>query len=149
MNIKNVILALILTLFAGCASIKMVDIDQYQKIVTADGKSKDDLYFLANRWFAETFRSAEDVIQYHNKDYGNITGKGILTYSVAPTPLQYKHEFRDVRVIVVVDCKDNAAKITIKPLSTREIDRFAKGIKEQLELLADDFDLFLQQKIEW
>lgn len=52
---------------------------EYSGIVYIDSSySKDLLFDNAERWFVDQYRSAQDVIQYKNKDQGEITGKGII-----------------------------------------------------------------------
>ena len=48
-------------------------------IDTIQNKSKNDLYISAKSFFAEYFKSANDVIQLDDKEAGIIGGKGIFT----------------------------------------------------------------------
>jgi hypothetical protein len=45
----------------------------YQEIKTIDG-TKDDLFLRTKRWMAETFRSSKAVIEFEDKENGQIIG---------------------------------------------------------------------------
>jgi hypothetical protein len=48
----------------------------FEKIITVENKTQKELYLLARTWFAEKFRSANNVIQMDNEESGVIIGKG-------------------------------------------------------------------------
>jgi Domain of unknown function (DUF4468) with TBP-like fold len=53
----------------------------YTQVVKVDSTlSSNELYLRARAWFAESYRSAHDVIQMDDKDNGKIIGKGNLRY---------------------------------------------------------------------
>jgi hypothetical protein len=43
--------------------------------------SSNELYLRARAWFAESYRSAQDVIQMDDKENGKIIGKGNIRYT--------------------------------------------------------------------
>ncbi|MBQ6691402.1 MAG: DUF4468 domain-containing protein [Rikenellaceae bacterium] len=47
-------------------------------IIDVPGKTKDELYILANSWFIASFNSGKAVIQLNDKEAGVIIGKGYL-----------------------------------------------------------------------
>lgn len=51
----------------------------YSGVVTVDSTSKDELYRRSRQWFANTYKSADDVLQMEDKDAGQIIGKGYFT----------------------------------------------------------------------
>jgi hypothetical protein len=54
---------------------------EYSKVVNVDTTlSSKELYNRARAWFAETYRSAQDVIQMDDKEIGKIIGKGNMKY---------------------------------------------------------------------
>ncbi|MBI1342132.1 MAG: DUF4468 domain-containing protein [Terrimonas sp.] len=50
------------------------------KIIQADSISKNELYNRAMSWIAETFKSANNVIQLQDKENGKILIKGAIKY---------------------------------------------------------------------
>lgn len=50
----------------------------YSEIVNVDSVSAKVLYVRAHQWFANTFKSAQDVIQLDDKEAGIMIGKGFF-----------------------------------------------------------------------
>jgi hypothetical protein len=50
----------------------------YSGIVNVDSINSKELYVRAHTWFANTFKSAQSVIQLDDKDAGKIIGKGFI-----------------------------------------------------------------------
>jgi hypothetical protein len=76
----------------------------FQEVVTLDGTYKKDfLYKNAKLYFVNNFKSANDVIQYDNKDDAKIIGKGNLTVydSYIITPFEWRINFS-----TEITCKD-------------------------------------------
>ena len=48
----------------------------YSGVVNVDSINSKELYVRAHEWFANTFKSAKDVIQLDDKEAGEIVGKG-------------------------------------------------------------------------
>lgn len=77
----------------------------FSDVVEVKDKSKDDLFISANTWFANTFNSSKDVIQYSDKDKGIIIGKGLIearwgyinfTFTVKIKDNKYKYEVDNI-----------------------------------------------------
>lgn len=51
---------------------------EYIHIVEVEGVSKDNLFLFGHEWFAHTFRSSKDVVEYSNQEIGKIIGKGSI-----------------------------------------------------------------------
>ena len=72
---------------------------EYSGVVQAPELTKDQLYDKCLIWFAEQFKSANDVLQYKDKESGTIIGKGVFvegSYN-AKWLFTLKIEFRDGR----------------------------------------------------
>lgn len=76
----------------------------YSEAINVEGKSKDDLFVYASSWFADTFVSAQDVVQFSDKDKGVIIGKGNFdvkkgvvkfTTKISVKEGRYKYELYD------------------------------------------------------
>ncbi|WP_165836081.1 DUF4468 domain-containing protein [Marinifilum breve] len=50
---------------------------EYTEVVNVDGKTADQLYSSAREWFAETFKSANAVLQMDDPVAGKLIGNGI------------------------------------------------------------------------
>jgi len=50
---------------------------EYSEVVTVEGKTTDQLYSSAREWFAESFKSAKDVLQMDDPIAGKLIGKGM------------------------------------------------------------------------
>lgn len=92
MKTKLLFLALILSEISYAQEDKLLDIlpikdgkVNYTSVVSVDSASKDQLYTRAKRWFAEAFKSAQDVIQLDDKESGEIIGKGAYQTSYQAT----------------------------------------------------------------
>lgn len=86
----------------------------YKDVVSVDSTNKHDLFLRGNRWFANEFRSSQNVIQFSDSIAGIIIGKGA-------TQVHFRF-FGSSREIGVVDftfelaVKDNKYKYNIKDL---------------------------------
>ena len=66
--------------------IKILPLDEnreiyYSDVVKTDSLNKDELFNLTKQWFVDAFKSANDVIQMEDKEYGILTGKGYFEQS--------------------------------------------------------------------
>ena len=50
----------------------------YSEVVNADSITSDELFVRAHTWFANSFKSANNVIQLNDKEAGRLIGKGNL-----------------------------------------------------------------------
>jgi hypothetical protein len=82
------------------------------KVVPVENATKDELYVRANNWMVGVFNNAESVIQFSDKESGNITGKYFLSPVIAPS--QYGPG-KNAYALINIQVKDGASKITITP----------------------------------
>lgn len=80
---------------------------KYQKIFKISNTRKNELYRRANQWFVDNFTSAESVIEYQDKESGDIMGKYVFSTTVGI----YHH---DIRQTISVNLKDGKARLRIK-----------------------------------
>jgi uncharacterized protein YceK len=139
-------------LFSGCASTRALSTSekQIQKIVEVKGASKNQLFDKSKMWFASTFKSANAVIQYENKENGTIMGNGNITTSI--TTVLWRLKFS-----IATEVKDEKARITITGTSVSAADRdnewpvspwYWDSFKNELESLSTEYELFLKDKTE-
>lgn len=80
--LKNIILGLLLIIFVQSSAQDSLNAAiSYQEVVKVDSTiSSKELYLRARSWFAETYKSSQDVIQMDDKESGKIIGKGAIKY---------------------------------------------------------------------
>ncbi|MGQ0828636.1 MAG: DUF4468 domain-containing protein [Bacteroidota bacterium] len=82
---KKILLAAIFTTSELCYAQQKINIPIdsissnafYTEIIRVDSLTKDELYIKGREWMANTFKSANDVIQMDDKSAGLIIGKGL------------------------------------------------------------------------
>lgn len=73
---------------------------EYSDLVLVDSSlTKEKLYLKAKEWFAQSFRSANDVIQMDDKEAGIIVGKGLFStrYTIGNIHFTMKVQVKDGR----------------------------------------------------
>ena len=79
-----------------------------RRVITVD-RPGDELYRLSMEWMAKTFRSAQDVIQYQDKEEGIIVGKGVVMIAWAFSP-------RPTHFTLTIEVRDGRARITFSDI---------------------------------
>ncbi len=104
---KRLMYFIIVSFFAaGCATAP-IELRQSQQVIDLPGMSRDQIYNKSNQWIAETFGSANAVIQYKDQKEGKIIGniistslKFMMTYSFNST--------------MSIDIKDGRARLSFQ-----------------------------------
>jgi len=111
---------LTLSFFSCATSTKAVEVKmpKISKVIYIE-KTKNELYLKAYDWMISTFKDAESVIQFTDKESGIITGKYLMGKSLVPIGNSYtfSSSYENVFAIIKIQVKDKAAKITITPNS--------------------------------
>lgn len=93
----------------------------YSGIVNVDSANFKELYVRAHEWFANTFKSAQNVIQLNDKEAGKIIGKGLFEAGIPKSHAGLVH----IAIIVSVDftleiqTKDGKYKYVFSNLSCK------------------------------
>lgn len=97
----------------------------FTKIIEDINGNRDEIYQRALIYFANAYKSANDVIQMKDKDAGTIIGKGIFTVyessGLSSETVKCDHTLR-------IDAKDNRARIV---LSVQQYDIHISAISAQ------------------
>lgn len=103
-SMKKVLVILFVSfVLIGCATTPGISFEnKYQKIIEIPGKTQDELYRSANEFFVGVFNSAEQTIQYQDKEEGIIKGKGKFR-----EVFSHNYDF-----IITVEAKDGKVRIT-------------------------------------
>tara|TARA_B100000614_G_C14166961_1_gene335211 strand:- start:65 stop:505 length:441 start_codon:yes stop_codon:yes gene_type:complete len=78
----------------------------YAKVSEFPDLTKADIYVKANSWFVETFKSAESVIEFSDKEGGKIMGRYLFSYSEGIY-------FYDIKQIIEVDIQEGRVRFKI------------------------------------
>lgn len=93
---------------------QLIDPDEdfaFIKVVDMPNTSKDVLFGRAALWFADSYKSANNVLQLSDKDNGRLVGHANFYYS---TPGSYKSTFSGyVKYSISIFVKDNKYKVDI------------------------------------
>ena len=160
-NIKPICFSGIFLIVSACATTPKIPLDDsYERIFEIQNSSKDKLYTEVNAWFVETFKSAESIIEFQDKEEGRVMGK-------------YVFKARNVnsyyRTIISVDIKENRVRIKFydpnilvdpigsapryKPISSYGTGTRNTFIRNHLStewyLLAESLKLKLAESDEW
>lgn len=83
----------------------------YTQVITAEGKSKDQLYVLLNYWFSATFNDANSVIQLNDKELGTIIAQGFVG-SIAQHAGGMNTYDVSIKPVIKCDIKDGKIRVT-------------------------------------
>ncbi|PTN28985.1 hypothetical protein C6366_18615, partial [Desulfonatronum sp. SC1] len=83
--IKSLLSIGIIITFYSCASMMGTtapeEARRYERIIEVPNHTKSEIYVKANAWFVETFNSAENVIEFNDRESGRVMGKYVFTYN--------------------------------------------------------------------
>jgi len=108
---KKIVMVTVLGIFLiSCATMMgekaAPEMRKYENVGDVPGVLKDDLYVKVNSWFVETFKSAESVIEYQDKEAGKVMGKYVFNYSEGA----YSYS---VKQTISIDVKDGKYRLVI------------------------------------
>ena len=98
-----ILTVILICLLVSCASYQPITKEEstYSVVVNVPNIPAKDLYVLINLWFVDTFRSADNVIQYSDKEYGVIAGKyGFAVSYSSPMVKTYLNVFATIKAEV-------------------------------------------------
>lgn len=86
----------------------------YTEVMHIGDVSKEQFYYRAKAWFAESFKDPKEVIQMDSKEAGTVIGKGNQTvyFETAMAPVEVKLHFT-----VKIFCKEGRYKYEITDLA--------------------------------
>lgn len=130
---KNVLFVLFVAASLSSCAVQQAlpeDLTTHELIFDFPGSDKATLYHRANSWLAETFVSAETVIDYQDKEAGRIIGK-------FTSRARQGNNVGDTRQTVAIDVKDEMARIRFSnPQFRPTYNSLAAGFG----ILAGDYD---------
>jgi hypothetical protein len=113
----------------GCVALptptdkKMEDISE---VVNVPSKSRDQIFEGSKIWIAQSFKSANNVIQYADKETGSIIGKGNIQYPCDGFIDCGAFGNDKVNFTIKIDSKDNKARVVISDITRTNL-TYVKG----------------------
>lgn len=97
-------------------NVKAQEVLSHSEVVQVEGATASAIYKNVKKWFAKTYRSAQNVIQYDDVD-AEVSGKGIIPYD--EKSLTWAAASGLIYYDVIVKVKDGRFKITIENFNHR------------------------------
>jgi hypothetical protein len=113
--LMSAMLVLTLTSFSQTQQINIFPLNEngeivYSGVVNVDSVNSKELYVRAHTWFANTFKSAQSVIQLDDKEAGKIIGKGFIQVITPIKPKAKNILIGDVYFTLEIQTKDGKYK---------------------------------------
>ncbi|MFV7531650.1 DUF4468 domain-containing protein [Enterobacter mori] len=109
---------------SGCVAMANAPLPEKTEVVEFPGVKQADIYANSKIWIAKAFKSANNVIQYADKEQGSIVGKGAVDYPCADPNECLATSGMVINFTMKIDTKDGKARVTLsdyslyKPTST-------------------------------
>lgn len=91
--------------------------DDLIEIIDVPNKTKVQIFEDSRIWIAQSFKSANNVIQYADKDTGSIVGKGNIAYPCDGFVDCGAFGKDKINFTIKIDSKDNKARVTISDIT--------------------------------
>lgn len=82
----------------------------YEQIVEAPGVISADLFGASKKWFADSFKNPEQVVQSVNESTGQVIGKATSLVGVFKSKSKIE-SYYSLKYSIQIDCKDGKARI--------------------------------------
>jgi len=119
--VKKIIAATVISLgLVGCMT-PMTSTQQampeISQVIEVPNKTKDQIFEDSKIWIAQSFKSANNVIQYSDKSTGSIIGKGNIPYPCDGFIDCGAFGNDKVNFTIKIDTKENKARVTINDVT--------------------------------
>ncbi|MDQ1207285.1 hypothetical protein QE380_000208 [Acinetobacter baylyi] len=96
------------------------------QVIEVPNKAKDQIFEESKIWIAKSFKSANNVIQYADKETGSIVGKGNIKYPCDGFIDCGAFGNDNVNFTIKIDTKDNKARVVISDITRTNL-TYVKG----------------------
>ena len=120
---------LVLPCVASAQSLEMDSTTEklmYRRVVAVDSVTAGELYERARQWIVRAYVSADDVLQYENKEEGKLMGRGIWKEPVSLNNEKMEH-------VIIIECKDGRARVTFTDFVRETYDKTLGRERKNLE----------------
>lgn len=111
----------------------------YEKNISADSVSKDELFKRSRAWAATIYKAQKDTSQMENQDQGVLVYKGFVTASFTEPKTRVAADWYCWQTIKIV-CNDNKVEVTITDLEQRSPSGYASINSVKIEKLKNKTD---------
>ncbi|WOE32745.1 MULTISPECIES: DUF4468 domain-containing protein [unclassified Acinetobacter] len=118
------------------------------EVIEVPNKTKDQIFEGSKIWIAQSFKSANNVIQYADKDSGSIIGKGNIQYPCDGFIDCGAFGNDKVNFTIKIDSKDNKARVAISDITRTNLTYVQGGYNANMGKEAPINLIEHQQKIE-
>ena len=133
---------LFVLLFNSCASMQSVSIDPFEAVVNVADMEKDTIFVRVNSWMVDSFKNADSVIQFSDKDAGIVKGKYIT-----PRVQGSGGYFYDIESTITIEVRDGRYKISMDNPSVYYVGTIFQSVPRQSYKLTTE--LAEKIKVEW
>ena len=127
---------------SGCVMTPAAPITNVQKVYEMPALTQAQIYDASRQWFAESFKSANAVIQYEDKVSGAIIGKGNMKFPCVGVFQCIAYMTATVDFTIRVDTKDNKMRVTYNDLTIKRPASYNSGIFQS----ASENPIYLQSE---
>lgn len=104
------------------------DMPDITQVIEVPNKPKDQIFEESKIWIAQSFKSANNVIQYADKGTGSIIGKGNIKYPCDGLIDCGAFGNDNVNFTMKIDTKDNKARVVISDVTRTNLTYVQGGI---------------------
>ena len=150
---KTIVLMTLFALLVSCAGTLTTapkDI-KYQQVIEVTG-GKDTLFTKSLQWLAKTYTDSKEVIEYQDKEAGQIIGRGATQVLYNPTGIA--PIYLNIRYAITIEVKENRARITFdqiynpqSPAAPIWLDSWNR-LQPKYKDLVDDYNKYLNAENE-
>ncbi|BFM60404.1 DUF4468 domain-containing protein [Acinetobacter baumannii] len=101
---------------------------EISQVIEVPNKSKDQIFEDSKIWIAQSFKSANNVIQYADKSTGSIIGKGNIQYPCDGFIDCGAFGNDRVNFTIKIDTKDSKARVTINDVTRTNLTYVQGGV---------------------
>ena len=118
---------------------------QYSEVIDVPSVNASTLFTKANSWLVDSFKNAESVIQYSDKDAGIIKGKYVEQIGT-----EYLEDHYIVSSTITIEVKDNKYRVTFSEPYGRLIYSKMWGVKKKSSSEPlNDVDMLSKLQTSW
>lgn len=88
----------------------------YNEVVELNGFNKKQIFDYSKQWIAQSFNSANSVIQYSNENEGKIIGKGNIKFPCTGYIECSAYANNKIQFTLTIDVKDDKARLSFDDL---------------------------------
>lgn len=124
-------------LLSGCVGIPEMTptqqaMPEVSEVIEIPNKTKDQIFESSKIWLAQSFKSANNVIQYADKETGSIVGKGNIQYPCDGFLDCSAFGNDKINFTLKIDTKDNKARVTLSDITRTNLTYVQGGLNSNI-----------------